>query len=35
NESFHQAIEIGGVFANARPDYKKGNKGMPHIYAEF
>ena len=27
--------ETGAVFANARPDYKKGDKGMTHIYAEL
>jgi hypothetical protein len=25
----------GGNFANARPDYKKGDKGMSRIYAEL
>ena len=25
----------GDVFATARPDYKKGDKGMSHIYAEL
>lgn len=27
--------ETGDVFANARPGYKKGDKGMTRIYAEL